>query len=371
MNVQHSFPHCSKDWQITRNKNALCLSQSIGACCQFPEEGEETGSCFSSPSQAGLIENQITVLDTKAALGPWQELGSTAQRSRCLLGPLQNSGGVGPRPLCPAPSPSDLLPLSFLTDRQVSPSFCLHLSSMVNRSRVHWIQTCSRGLKSEVKVLVTQSCLTLCDCIYYSLQGSSVHGILQARILEWVAMPFSRKFSWLRDYTQVSCIEGRFFTIWVTSCKQGWALKNWCFWIVVLEKTLESPLDSKEIEPVTPKGNQPWIFIGRTDAEAEAPILWPPDAKNWLIGKAPDAGKDWRQEKRWAERMRWLDIITDSMNMNLSKFQDIVKDREAWHSAVHRIAKSHTHLSDWTTATRALLQTEMCLPKVRCCSPNP
>ena len=115
MNMQHSFPHCSKDWQITRNKNALWLSQSIGACCQFPEEGEETGSCFSSPSQAGLIENQITVLDTKAALGPWQELGSTAQRSRCLLGPPQNSGGVGPQPLCPAPSPSDLLPLSFLT----------------------------------------------------------------------------------------------------------------------------------------------------------------------------------------------------------------------------------------------------------------
>ena len=80
--------------------------------------------------------------------------------------------------------------------------------------------------------------------------------------------------------------------------KEGWAPKNWCFWIVVLEKTLESPLDCKEIKPVNPKGNQPWIFIGRTDAKAEAPILWPPDVKNWLIGKDSDAGKDWRREKK-------------------------------------------------------------------------
>ena len=80
--------------------------------------------------------------------------------------------------------------------------------------------------------------------------------------------------------------------------KQGWALKNWCFQTIVLEKTLESPLDSKEIKPVHPKGNQSWIFIGRTDAEAEAPILWPPDARSWLIGKDPDAGKDWRQKEK-------------------------------------------------------------------------
>ena len=80
--------------------------------------------------------------------------------------------------------------------------------------------------------------------------------------------------------------------------KESWEMKNWCFWTVVLEKTLESPLDSKEIQPVNPKGNQPWIFIERTDAEVETPILWPPDAKNWLIGKDPDAGKDWRQEEK-------------------------------------------------------------------------
>ena len=86
--------------------------------------------------------------------------------------------------------------------------------------------------------------------------------------------------------------------IWGLDYKESWAPKNWCFWTVVLEKTLQSLLDCKEIKPVNPKGNQPWIFIGRTDAEAETPILWPPDVKNWLIGKDPDTGKDWRQEKR-------------------------------------------------------------------------
>ena len=90
--------------------------------------------------------------------------------------------------------------------------------------------------------------------------------------------------------------------MWELDYKESWALKNWCFWTVVLEKTPESPLDFKEIQPVHPKGNQPWIFIGRTDAVTGAPILWPPDEDSWLIGKDPDAGKDWRQkEKRAAE----------------------------------------------------------------------
>ena len=86
--------------------------------------------------------------------------------------------------------------------------------------------------------------------------------------------------------------------MWELDHKESWALKNWCFWTVVLEKTLESPLDCKEIQPVHPRGDQSWVFIGRTDAEAEAPILWPPDAKNWLIWKDPDAGKDWRREEK-------------------------------------------------------------------------
>ena len=86
--------------------------------------------------------------------------------------------------------------------------------------------------------------------------------------------------------------------MWTLDYKESWAQKNWCFWTVVLEKTLESPLDCKEIQPVQAKGNQSWMFIGRTDVEAETPVLWPPDAKNGLIGKDPDAGKDWRQEEK-------------------------------------------------------------------------
>ena len=114
----------------------------------------------------------------------------------------------------------------------------------------------------------------------------------------------------------------------------------------LLEKTLESPLDSKEIKPVNPKRNQSWIFIGRTDAEAEALILWPPDAKSQgLIGKDPDTGKDWGQEKGMTE-VWWLDGTSDPMNM--SKLWEMVKDREAWYAAVHGVTKSWTLLSDWT-----------------------
>ena len=86
--------------------------------------------------------------------------------------------------------------------------------------------------------------------------------------------------------------------MWELNYKESWAPKNWCFWTVALEKTFESPLDCKEVQPVSPKGNQSWIFIGRTNAEAEAPILWPPDVKNWLLGKDPDAGKDWRRKEK-------------------------------------------------------------------------
>ena len=114
--------------------------------------------------------------------------------------------------------------------------------------------------------------------------------------------------------------------MWELDHKEGWAPMNWCFQTVVLEKTLESPLDRKENKPVNPKENQPWIFIGRTDTEAEIPILWPPDARSWLIRKDPDSGKDWRlEEKRTTE-----DDIIESMDMILRKLWEIVKDREAW-----------------------------------------
>ena len=105
--------------------------------------------------------------------------------------------------------------------------------------------------------------------------------------------------------------------MWELDCEESWALKNWCFWTVVLEKTLESPLDCKETQSVHPKGDQSLVFIGRTDVEAETPILWPPAVKSWPIGKDPDAGKGEGRRRRGRQRMRWLDGITDSMDVSL------------------------------------------------------
>ena len=136
---------------------------------------------------------------------------------------------------------------------------------------------------------------------------------------------------------------------WELDYKESWTPKNWCFWIVVSEKTLEGPLDCKKIQPVHPKGNRSWMFIVRTDVEAETPVLWPPDAKSWLTVKDPDAGKDWGQEEKGTtedEMVGWHHWLDD---MSLSKLQEIVKDREAWCAAVCGVAKSQKWLSDWIT----------------------
>ena len=151
--------------------------------------------------------------------------------------------------------------------------------------------------------------------------------------------------------------------MWDLDHKESWVPKNWCFWTVVLEKTLESPLDCKEIQPVNLKGNQSWIFIGRTDAEAEALILWPPDAKNWLIGKDPDAGKDWGQEEK---RTTEGEVVGWHHWLNGHEFEQVLGDGEWKGSLVccspwgHKESDTTGQLIDWSKLKHKEIGRKMC-----------
>ena len=189
-----------------------------------------------------------------------------------------------------------------------------------------------------------------------TVDGDWSHEIRRRSLLGKKAMTNLHTVLKSKDISQLTKIHsqgyglsGSHVWMWEQEHKEGRALKNWCF-LVVLEKILESPLNYKEIKPVIPKGNQPLILIGRTDAETEAPILWPPMWRANSLEKTL-LGKIEVRRRRGQQRMRWLEGIRDSMKMNLGKLQEMVRDMEAWWATVHGFTKSWKWLSDWTTAT--------------------
>ena len=151
--------------------------------------------------------------------------------------------------------------------------------------------------------------------------------------------------------------------MWKLDCEEGWALKNWCFWSVVLEKTLESPLDCKEIQPVHSKGDQSWVFFGRNDAKAETLVLWPPHAKNWLIGKISHAGRDWGQEEKGTTENEMVGWHHQLDGCEFEWTPGVGWTLEAWRAAIHGVTKSQTWLSNWTELNTLLVY---CLSTILC-----
>ena len=242
-----------------------------------------------------------------------------------------------------------------------------HKEGRVLKNWCFWIVVLEKTLESPLDskdnkpaAKSRQSCLTLCHPVDGSPLGSPIPGILQARTLEWVAISFSNMTNLdsilkSRDITLPTKVhlfnQGYGFSsshvwMWELDYKESWVLKNWCFWTVVLDKTLDSPLDCKEIQAVHPKGNQPWIFIGRTDAEAEAAIFWPPNVKNWFIGKDPDAGKDWRREEKG---MAEDEMVGWHQQLDGHELEQILGDSEGQGGLVYYSSWGHRVWHHWAT----------------------
>ena len=185
----------------------------------------------------------------------------------------------------------------------------------------------------------------------------------------WWLQPWNQKMfvSWQESYKPRQCIEKQrhysadkgpysqgyglsssHIQLWELDRKEGKVPKNWCLWTVVLEKTPKSPLDSKEIKPINLKENQPWVFIGRTDAEAETPVFWLSDVNSWLIGKVPDTGKYWGQKEKRVPEDEMVEWHHWCSGHEFEQSPEVGDEQEAWHAAVHGVIKSRTRLSDWT-----------------------